>query len=58
MLRQNLAASFPLPLYTAVTLPNLTKNINPEIARRMTLADLANTDLRTVLETIEARSRV
>ena len=58
VLAQGLAGRFPLPAYTAVTLPNLTKNLNPQIARQMTLADIANTDLHSFLETIEARSGV
>lgn len=58
VLAQDLAGHFPLPADTAVTLPNLSKNLNPQIARRMTLADIANSDLRAFLETIEARSGI
>jgi len=52
------AAAFPLPLYLRAQIPGHSRNDNPAIARSMTVADLAGTDLLRILEEVVRRSRV
>jgi hypothetical protein len=50
-------AAFPLPLYQKARIPGHNKNQNPAIARAMTTADIAGTDLLHILDEVVRRSR-
>jgi hypothetical protein len=57
VLGQTAAARFPVLPYARANLQH-DKNLNPRIARRMDIGDIAGTDLRRILEQLVVRARV